>query len=227
MRQRQLWLTLATFTLVTNCSNYDLLEKLENPGGATNQQRLLAFVASATSTANFNSYNVGIFTSCAGFTGQGRADCACQVMATNAGLSMPQSGKYISWTSIVASDMRCRIQGIFNTVGCAIPAGGPLWSTTGGITVANGYSGLFSGNLMGMLNLTETKGNPPSTDVWTGTNADGTIAGTGATATCTDWTGAGNGVSGSTLSANAAWTNNPAAQSCSSASLPIYCFAQP
>jgi hypothetical protein len=210
------------------CNNYGLLDKLENPGGSSAQQKLLAFVSSSVSTANFNSYNVGIFTSCAGFTGQGRADCACQVMAMNAGLPMPSSGKYISWTSIVGSDMRCRMQGIYGAPTCAtLPAGGPTWSTTTGTMVANGYAGLFSGNLMGMLNVTEAKGIPPATDVWTGTNPDGTIAGTGATATCTDWTGAGNGISGSTLSSNSAWTNNSGLQSCSSSSLPIYCFAQP
>ncbi len=212
------------------CNNYSLADKLANPGvsNSTSQERLIAFVASASSLANFTGYIAGAYASCAGFSGQGRADCACQIMAANAGLSMPKSGKYISWTSITSNDMRCRIQGIFNQTTCAsIPSGGPLWVNTNGVSIANGYSGLFSGNLMSALNLTENKGAPPSTDVWTGTNSDGTIAGTGATATCTDWTGAGNGISGTTNSSGVIWTNNSSSSSCSSSSLPVYCFAQP
>lgn len=215
--------------LASHCVNYGLLGKLEDPGGATaTQQKLYAFIASATTTtANFSSYTAGLFTSCSGFTGQGRADCACQIMAQNANLPMPQSGKYISWTSTSTNDMRCRIQGIFNSTTCAsLPSGGPLWQNTNGVGIANGYAGLFSGTLMSPLNLTETAGAPGNTNAYTGTNTDGTLAGATSTANCTDWSSGSSATWGSATASGTQWTNNGATPNCSTVAS-VYCFALP
>lgn len=220
---------LSLLIFAAHCNNYDLVDKLNNPGGATaSQEKLYAFVSSATtSSANFSDYTAALFTSCSGFTGQGRADCACQIMAQNANLPMPKSGKYISWTSISSNDMRCRIQGIFNSTTCAtLPSGGPLWQNTNGIPIANGYAGLFSGALMSPLNVTETKGSPGSTSVYTGTNTDGTLAGSSSTATCTDWSSGSSATLGSANASGAQWTNNGASPNCSTLAS-IYCFALP
>lgn len=212
------------------CNNYNLLDKLENPGGTgSSQEKLLAFVASVTTDGIMSSYNAGLFVGCAGFTGQGRADCACQTMATNAALPKPKSGKYISFTSITGNDMRCRIQGIIGAVLCPIPSGGPVWTNVNGVPVANGYAGLFSGSLMAPLDLTETKVTAASlgiTATWTGTNTDGSYNGT--QNNCSDWTitSVNSATTGQPTAQNANWVN-AGTTSCALGTTSVYCFAQP
>ena len=224
---------LALILAAFDCHQYGLVDKLENPGGS-NQTGLLAFVASAPTLANLSGYTGAnsAFMTCASFAGLKIADCACQVMATNAGLAMPPSGKYVAWLSTAANDMTCRITGATNPlINCPIPAGGPRWIDTQGSVIANGFAGLFSGTLMSPLNVTENKTTLMG-NVWTGTNSNGTTASTvaaGAT-DCTGWTAAGSGTVGD-LASTTTWSNNGIATTCTTTptptSLPIYCFAMP
>src|SRR5262249_9724 len=143
-----------------------------------------------------------------------------------AGLPMPPSGKYIAWLSTSSNDMTCRMTGMGSPpVGCTLPGGGPTWTNTQGQPIANGFAQLFGGSLVGPVRLSEGKAVSGSSFAWTGTNYDGTVPGSGATQTCTDWALAGSGISGSIGSTGSIWSNANTSQSCSGASQPVYCFA--
>ncbi len=224
-------ITILTF-ISGACSNLGLLDKLENPGGTgsvSQGQALIAFLSSQSTNADLSSYTTGPFASCGGLTNLARADCACQTMATNAGLPMPMSGKYIAWLSSSSNDMSCRLAGITSPlVSCTPPSGGPTWTNTNGQIIANGYGGIFGGSLMAPLNYTEAKVQASAGALaWTGTGTDGKLTGTAATTTCTDWSLAGSAIGGLADAVNANWTNNSTPPSCSSGTAQIYCFAKP
>lgn len=221
--------------LATGCNNYNLVDKLQNPGANSstnsNQQTLLAFVGSVTSTGDMNNYTAGIFAGCssAGFL---RADCACQAMATQAGLPMPSSGKYIAFISAAANDMTCRITGTTSPlVNCTVPSsGGPIWKTTQGQMVANGYQGLLSGGLMSLFNITETQTTSPAAFGWTGTQPGGQYFnnGGGTNNNCGDWTitSVQTATVGNPASMGTTWMNTGTNQACTGTGA-LYCIGRP
>ena len=215
----------ATLAVTQNCTNYDLLDQLENPGGGLT---LTAFAASATTTGDLSSYSAGIFVNCGGLAGLLRADCACQTMATNAGLPMPSSGKYIAFMSAAAADMTCRISGTTSPlVHCAIPSGGPNWATPDGKKIAKGYSGLLSGNLSNPLNITEYKTISSATLAWTGTQPGGQAFNNG-TSNCGDFTvgSVNQSVVGDPNSTTNSWLNTGTNTACTVPGT-MYCIAKP
>lgn len=211
------------------CNNYNLMDKLENPGSSNKNSTssMIAFVSSATINASLSSGGtistlIAAFPACNALNGLPLADCACTQMASAAGLPMP-ANQYIAWISTAANDMSCRINGTLSPlVNCPVPTGGPTWTTSGGQVVANGYSGLLSGALMSPINQDQNK-NIVTSNVWTGTNTNGS---SGSALTCTDWTAASTGVYGNSGVSNAGWTNTTST-ACGATAYPIYCFGRP
>ncbi len=79
---RSVYLVLLVAAILVRCSNYDLLDKLENPGGSISvpPQKLYAFVTSAVTLGDMTGLTSS---SCTG-TGLGRADCYCTEKAASA-----------------------------------------------------------------------------------------------------------------------------------------------
>ncbi len=215
----------------TQCTNYGLYEKFADPE-STLPEKLVAFVLSGSTNGAMDSYNAGLYVSCSSYSSIFRADCACQVAATNAGLPMPKSGKYVAWMSLAAPplpwDMTCRIQGEMGTA-CAAPKKDASWKTTVGNTIASSRGRLFSGSLEAPLNRDQITGIVSNMKVWTGTNPDGTVAGSAGAATCDDWT---NGSSytatiGDPASNDSNWTQYSTSATCDGGGMTsIYCFGQ-
>lgn len=192
------------------CSNYDLLDKLENPGGKESfTDRLYIFVTSQMTAGDMFALNAG---SCSG-TGIGKADCVCQTLAAQNGRRRSASSRFLAWLSTSTSPMNCRF-GSLTGQGCA-PTGNQIWYNTINEVVFTGIeptaSGLM-GNTPGMPappKYTESGFAAPSMadNVWTGTNAGGGVAAN----TCGDWSSNQAGFLGRTGQSDtigAAWTNS-------------------
>lgn len=218
-------LVLIMLQLCANCNNYGLLDKLENPGSTTStttaQKKLYAFVTGAASKGDMADFVVA---GCAG-TGLTKADCVCQNLAAANGLLQGTNPKFVAWLSDATNDMTCRIFG-GGGVNCT-QTGGYSWYNTMEELLFAGVGELQSGVVRNPLKYTETKslaivGN----NVWTGTNSNGSTAGSAAT-TCANWSAniSQTGMAGSLGNLTATWTNN-LTPSCSSTAQ-IYCFAVP
>lgn len=130
--------------------------------------------------------------------------------------------------SAAAYDMTCRIAGTNGQqLNCSVPSGGPNWANMNGQKIAQGYAGLLSGNLLAPLNLTENKGTPTATVVWTGTQAGGQYFSNGSN-NCGDFTvgSVNNSVVGDFNSTSSAWLNTGTIQGCTNNGT-IYCVARP
>lgn len=215
---------------VTQCTNYGLYEKMADPESVL-PETLTAFVLSMSTNGDMSLYTGGPLSQCNGYTGIFRADCACQTAATNNNLPMPKSGTYVAWMSLVAApfawDMTCRIQGRPGTA-CAAPKKDARWKDTVGETIASSYSRLFSGVLEKPVNRTESGSVFAGNKAWTGTQPNGLVVGSGASAaTCDDWMDGSSmtAYTGDPAQTNAFWTQDTSSL-CSTSSNSVYCFAQ-
>jgi len=217
----------AAFVLAMGCTNYGLLEKLENPGGATNSgstsYRFYIFVTNTGTDGTMVGFTNG---GCSG-TGFIRADCACNDLAMANGLIRKPGGNYIAWLSGQTIDMSCRLQKLGGN-SCPIPVSNYTWYNTNEELVATSYSDLFDGSLQAPVRYTETKG-IGAADVWTGTDSNGYRAGAGAAASnCTDWNNNATASPqlGMPTANNGSWTQAGTAGSCG-ITKPIYCIGVP
>ena len=136
------------------------------------------------------------------------ANLMCEVLATAAMLS----GAYQAWMSDGASSPAT------DFTFAAVP-----YVLVDGTTIADDQTDLLDGNLAAPINLNE-QGMMVNASVWTGTNADGTLA----TNHCVDWTSAADtdiGQRGVTTEANGDWTSL-SDEACDEADYRIYCFQQ-
>lgn len=213
---------------LTSCSNYNLKEHLENPGGEKKTEvfadRLFVFVTTAVTRGDMMDLPAN---GCSG-TGMDRADCYCQQIAQQNGRRMASTSRFVAWlsTSGTVNEMLCRILGN-SGAGCA-PVGSFIWYNTNYAPVFNGMSALFNAApaLSSLLSFTESGVQvvPATEDVWTGTAQQGTAN----TSNCNNWfinTNANLGLAGRSGNTDFAWTNS-ATRNCDSP-LRLYCFAVP
>ncbi len=217
---------------VAACNNYNLRDQLENPGKFINERfndRLFVFVTSQMTAGDMFALNAG---SCSG-TGIGKADCVCQAMAAQNGWRMSSSSRFIAWLSTSVDAAKCRMLGQ-NGTGCT-PTGSFIWYNTNYQPVFtsfdNNNTGLLGSSLALPAAINHTEGgiaipSGVSNNVWTGTNAGGTVT---SGATCSDWQSFANsqaGRAGTAESLGNAWTQDSAVEPCDQFKR-IYCIAVP
>ncbi|HEY2386981.1 MAG TPA: hypothetical protein VGK30_08475 [Candidatus Binatia bacterium] len=160
-----------------------------------------------TATAHLNRVFVTSSLHAANFGSAAQADTVCQAVATNE----PLAGTYVAWLSDGASLASSRLGAARGFV------------RMDGKPFADQVSDITAGKILNTVHLTE-QGNTVSgttTPVWTGTNADGTLAAD----TCLDWTSTGAGaagLSGRTEGGVVSWTSRDSA-ACN-ATRRLYCF---
>lgn len=217
---------------LAHCTNYGLYEKMTDPDSLL-PETLIAFTSdgSLKPNGNFGTSIPITYSACTSYSGIFAADCACQMMATNAGLPMPKSGKYVAWLSSAATpaawDMTCRIQGKMGT-GCSAPKKEALWKTSVGAPIASSFAQLFSGSIESPMDRTaDGQVISPAVQIWTGTKPQGGVAGGAASYTCSDWSNgsSSNATVGYSGSVDFNWSNTNTTVVCSN-SLQIYCFGQ-
>jgi hypothetical protein len=221
----------AIFLNLLYCNNYNLLQKMENPGGSFNSQekfadRLFVFATSMTTQGNMQ----GLTAANCGGTGLAKADCVCQQLAIQNNRRRSSSSRFVAWLSNNLAEMRCRIIGS-EALNCT-PTGTFTWFNTNFdpvfVTLESATAGVLGTTLalsnapkfneMGGLLPTETD------NIWTGTSEGGIIAGN----RCSEWASNTNGFLGRSGQANMlgnAWTNSSDV-GCDQFKR-IYCFAVP
>jgi hypothetical protein len=224
-------LTLTSFSLY-NCNAYDIMGQMYSKDTtATTTKQLKVFVSSSTAPGNMSfSVPATLLANC-NLTGLSNANCACNYLASTAGLS----GKYNAWLSVqngtLPNDAACNIVGQTGTV--SNHCNGASFSTDiayadkNGNKLFNSWNDITTGSQhpQNSIMTTETGGNYNG-NVWTGTYDGGTLApGTPATTTCSDWAGGGGGIYG--FSYNTTLWTNAVTVACGLTAYPIYCFEQP
>ncbi len=209
-----IFLLVAVFSGLPGCSAYNLLDKLENPGGtpAAPAARKI-FVNSVSTTGTFSNYIT--IPGCTGLSGIAAADCACKIQAGAAGLA--NSNRFIAWLSDNSNDALCRVQG-FSGSACSVNSSS-AWYNVKGDLVAAGLADFTSGSLKAGVQYTETGGISASS-VFTATTGAGIKSGSN----CLNWTSL-SGIDFSTVglptSTTSAWTDNGTA-GCTSGT--VYCI---
>ncbi len=218
---------IAMAVLTAHCNNYDLLDKLQNPGTASTStfkesftNNYYVFVSSWTTLGAMNGspYN----SECSGSVGDGKADCACTRAAIARGLRRSSTHVFRAWLSTVGTNAKCRIQGLSN--GTCDPGVSVPWFNTNGQTVVTSYAGFFAGTIAANIRYDEFGVDQGVPQVWTGTSATGTYSGTN----CADWldqTSGGSGTYGDRTVTTAVWTTSTTL-ACDN-SHRIYCVAAP
>ena len=205
-------ITVMTLIALMHCHAYNLVEKLENPGGGPQIPRKI-FVHPTSVTGSMGSFIT--VAGCAGSAGIAAADCACRAQATAAGLA--NSNKFIAWLSDNTNDAICRVQGMTGS-GCAINSNS-AWYNTKGDLVAGGLADLKSGLKAAVL-YTDAGMTTVATQIFTGTTA----AGIKSASNCLNWTsvtGTDVATSGSPTVSGPGWTEGGTV-GCTSAY--IYCI---
>lgn len=210
---------------LANCTNIDLLEKLEKPGAIKNEvftNNYYVFVSSWTTLGHMGGSPYG---DCLQYTGANRADCACTKAAIGQGLRRSGSHVFRAWLSTSSSNAICRVQGLGNGCITAIPF---PWFNTQGQIIVNDFGGFAGTTIPNAIRFDEFKLDQGPNLVWTGTNVGGTVA---ASTHCSDWTdmtNAGTGVIGDRTGSTTAnmWTQSTPNQTCDT-SQRIYCVASP
>jgi hypothetical protein len=147
------------------------------------------------------------------------ADLKCQMRAMAAGLP----GTYMAWLGDNTGSPAARM------TKSLMP-----YVRVDGTKIANNWADLIDGSLIAAVNMTETKGVPPTGNtscagsgfktVWTNTQANGT-QGNGA-ASCTHWTSVNGGSAwGRADAVDSTWTSWCSGGLCSWVS-PLYCVQQ-
>jgi len=170
------------------------------------------FVTSATYTGALGSPGGGT----AGLVG---ADQKCQSLANAAGLV----GSFKAWLSGNDASIEARARLVHSTLQYALVTG---------TVIASNWTDLVDGNLLAPINRDETGSVVAASNVWTGTNSDGSVRNAGAD--CDDsnfsgssWISGVNTVAGGygvTTATNGGWTNTNQ-QICNTPNR-LYCFQQ-
>lgn len=208
----------ALLLLLNNCSNFGLMEKLENPGGSSTVGNIKTYIFTHD-VVTLGDMSGLVNGGCSG-NGLSRADCACHDKAVAAGLVKNQNAKFIAWLSDGSNDMKCRIQDRLGQTVCTLPTATIEWYNPLNQLVAGGYAQLFSGQLLANVNYAANgSGTPAGTNVYTGTLTDGSNNGGAAAVNCNNWTAnisqtASGGTSGSMTST---WTTGGSPSCASSA----------
>lgn len=211
------------------CNNLGLLDKLENPGGASSGSsggekfttNNYIFVSSWTTQGDMS---FTPFAECNADTGPNKADCACSRAAAANGLRRSSTHVFRAWLSTTSSDAKCRVQGGPNGCMTNIPT---TWFNTQGQAVVNNFNG-FEAALSIEVRYSESRTDIGPDLVWTGTSVTaGTYTGTPDN-TCSSWTSTlpTSGTVGSRIVATTNWVNNGTATACNTAQR-IYCVAAP
>lgn len=214
-----------------SCSNYDLKDKLENPGGSSSgmgSARHYAFVTNQVTLGNMT----GLVAGACGGTGLVRADCACTEIARMNGLARSSTSQFVAWLSTTANDMKCRLTGTTSPlVNCAQPTGGPTWYNTQDQVIANGFADLFDGSISAQPRYTEFKTSPAGLFVWSNTTELGLSGGGNDCLTGgVSWgegTNAGVGARGDVGGTGITWTTGGGGTNTCDNSHHVYCFAMP
>lgn len=213
---------LALLTSLSACNNYDMLEKMKNPG-TTELKSHYIFVSSYKTQGNM----AGLANGGCGGGGTGQADCACRDMAKAAGLQ--GSENYIAWLSrnSPSEAAACRLQGI-NSATCGISAI-VSWYNRKDELVAASLGELTSGTVKAPIRYTEHGNVTDAGSVFTGTTASGLIA----PSHCSNWIiNAGvtaitdESAIGDPNATNLDWSQKPTVVFCNQ-TLPIYCIRKP
>lgn len=224
----RLTLALAFTGLATQCNNYSLLDKLENPGTSSSTSKETftnnnyIFVSSWTTLGHMGGspYN----SECSASTGADKADCACTRAAIARGLRRNSTHVFRAWLSIgpSTSDARCRVQGLGN--GCTTNFPTP-WFNTSGQMVAGSFDNIVNSTLSAAVRYDEFGVDQGPNLVWTNTSSTGFSAGA---VDCADWTDGvtGTGAIGNRTVTGATWTADTPDQTCNT-SQRIYCVAAP
>ena len=134
------------------------------------------------------------------------ADSDCSTLAANANLP----GTYKAWLSDDDTSAGSRMT---HSAGAYIRRDGAL--------IADNWAGLVSGTHYVAIDVDEAGDTLPETDVWTGTNPDGSKSGIA----CNDWTSIFTiGLTGDSIYSDAGWTNI-GAPDCA-VLYPLYCVQQ-
>lgn len=200
--------------LAISCNNYDLLEKIENPGGEKERysDRLFIFATTQTTQGNLTGLNAG---SCGG-SGLARADCVCTALAAQHHRRMGPDRRFIAWLSTSVEWARCRMLGGGGNA-CTSPTGAFTWYNTAMQPVFTSYEATATGllgNAPALPNapqFTENGAMAPTVanDVWTGT----ALGGTNGTTHCAGWTDGTNASTadtGTVFHTGTSWTASTA-----------------
>jgi len=204
-------------TIQVNCNNYDMLEKMKNPGTTTSQSPRKVFVSSASTTGSMSNFIT--IPGCTGLAGIAAADCVCRLLAGNAGLA--NRDNFIAWLSDTTNSARCRMMGSGGTSCTGSASGGP-WYNTKGDLVAMDFGSLTSGILSSPILHTESGGTPTfPAQILTGTDTSGQTT----TGNCANWsTASGGGTEhyGNSTVTSAFWTQGTIGTGCTNGH--VYCF---
>jgi hypothetical protein len=149
------------------------------------------------------------------------ADAVCQELASAANLS----GTYLAWLSDTTGSPSTRFS----------RDGGP-YQLVDGTIIANNWSDLTTGILQRLINLTETGGMPPSSDVpcgsdfvWTGTTSAGDLD--GPDLCCDDWSDYAAGAEFGSTQSFQDWSDTCGTGATSQPPIclldaPLFCFQQ-
>lgn len=166
----------AALGLLLHCNNYDLLKKLEDPGGSSGgaverfTTNYYVFVSSWLTQGDMSGQP---YAECNSDTGAARADCACTRAAAANGLRRNGSHLFRAYLANFSGgiEARCQVAGLPS--GCNPNTGGP-WFNTQGALVFNGLADL-TGGLTNPIKFTEAKVDIASGFVWTGNGASGNV----------------------------------------------------
>ncbi|HMY10028.1 MAG TPA: hypothetical protein PKM44_04330 [Turneriella sp.] len=208
---------------LSQCNNYDLLDRLESPGSSTNERfatNYYVFVSSWTTAGDMSN---SPYPECSTSTGPARADCACTRAAIQRGFRRSASHVFRAWLSVSGvSDAKCRVQAQGN--GCATNFPAPWLNTQGQQVVAN-FNDFGLGGLANPIKFDEFGVDQGPNLVWTNTGSSGTAL----TADCSGWTSNSAGffgAIGNRTSGGPIWTAEVPDQACNTAQR-MYCFASP
>lgn len=181
MRDRNQLCRLSVLVLVgalttSHCNNYDLANKLENPGGAAGSMekftdRFYAFVSSWQTQGDM-SYQP--FSDCNAFSGVARADCACTKAAAANGLRKHNQHEFKAFLGLPGApnyNPPCRSVGY--PAGCATSIASPWYNTMDAVLFNAHNPTAFSSALQNPIKFTESRVDIVSGNVWTGSSAAG------------------------------------------------------
>lgn len=170
--------------------------------------RRVVFVTNGSYQGNMREKNVDV-----GPTGLGGADAQCMASAMAAGLS----GPFKAWLSDATGNPAMR----FNA---SMTSFAGIYELVDGTRVAEGWTGLTSGNLLHAIDMTESGAGMQDVNPWSNTLPDGTMF---STVHCTNWVSNLGGEKGYYGHAQAdvldeQWTKY--GEFFCSTELPLYCF---
>lgn len=231
----RLTLALAFTGFATQCNNYGLLDKLQNPGSSSSSTETFTsnyyvFVSSWTTLGAMGGspYNA----ECGSSTGAAKADCACTRAAMARGLRKSNSHVFRAWLSVDNSpgpvqDAKCRVQAQGSGCNTSFPS---PWFNTQGQTVVTNFNGFDLNALLTAIRYDEFGQDQGPNLVWTSTLSTGLTASGN---DCNDWTDQSAGFSGAIgdrTVTGTLWTQSsptPTGHQLCNTSQRIYCVAAP